>query len=1182
MKVRTSKIKLMIICFLLICATLFPNMISHAETTNPNPDEEKTGAYVQYNFNNHLTDLKKHSTLTAWSSTGDSGRSNATTSFGSDDNGGYWKWHSNTARGGGFYVDIDKNIGEEYTIGLKFSFEDTLGGWRKIIDYKNSSVDTGFYFYNGGHLNFYNYGVNGASITQPNQVVDMIVRRNKDKRFEAYIVDSSFNKKFDMGVTDSSDQGVPAVVNGKTRLGFFFDDIATSSEASPGGKVYTLKVWDSYMDPDEVIDELRPRGYVNVHHVDEDGDKIIPDEQMEGIIGDPYSVQEKSMYGFEYIKSEGHPKTGKYPDGEEYEVTLIYKVTLPYTVTARYVDEAGNPLCDNIIYRGEDGEKYKTEQLEIKGYEFVKKEGNDTGVIKKHPQVVTYVYKEVEEEPDETIGVVNALYVDEAGNKIKSDMVYKGYVNTDYQTSQLIIPGYEFKEVIGNETGKYAETPTTVKYVYTKIEDLPDENIGGSVVVHYQDKDGNTIRADDIFNGDIGENYQAVKYDIPKYKFDKIIGQEKGKIEKDVKVITIVYIPMASNVIARYIDENGNTIDTDIIYSGGIGQKYQTKKKDLKGWKLEKVEGKESGVFSDEVQVIKYIYKRIGNLIVKCVDIHGNTILKDKVYTGYVNQDYSMTHPEIDSYEFIRVNGNENGKYQIEDQVIEYVYEKFIKGIVIIQCVDEKGNKIVGDKEIGGKVGTPYEISIPSLHGYKYLRTEGKTSGLYKESKTIVKFVYKLVMPCTVTAKYVDENNKELCTNIVYKGHVGDEYKTTQLEISGYEFVKVEGNKTGKFKEKPQLVTYVYKKKVVLEEKGKVISKYVDEDGNNLCKDLIYSGKLETDYKTSQLMFPGYKLKEIIGNERGVYQKEEQEVKYVYTKIAPDEMTEEDEKIGGSVLVRYEDDKGNILEEDIIYNGDIGDRYSINKAGIANYEIIEVIGDEQGEIEKDIKVITVVYKPIEKEVKASTVIAKYVDIDGNTIHFDNIYNGFVGEKYKTNSENIKGYELVRVEGKESGVFAEDVKVVTYVYKEVGRVIIRYVDENGNIIREEDTYSGAVGDAFEFNYPNIAGYRYVKVEGNTKGHYTKDDQNLTFIYEKIKDEENKPPLIPNPPKKPNITINGDKKDDIDLDLMGDDVDNNKNVKTSDESNPYLYMLSALLSMLGIIYLTETLKKLNKSR
>ncbi|WP_289193943.1 hypothetical protein, partial [Xylanibacter caecicola] len=51
-------------------------------------------------------------------------RSNSSTSFGSDKtNGSYWQWHSNTARGGGFYIDIDKNIGDEYTIGLKFSFE---------------------------------------------------------------------------------------------------------------------------------------------------------------------------------------------------------------------------------------------------------------------------------------------------------------------------------------------------------------------------------------------------------------------------------------------------------------------------------------------------------------------------------------------------------------------------------------------------------------------------------------------------------------------------------------------------------------------------------------------------------------------------------------------------------------------------------------------------------------------------------------------------------------------------------------------------------------------------------------------------------------------------------------------------------------------------------------------------
>lgn len=1190
MKIKLSKIKLMMICMLLVFATLFPNMVSHAETTENN--DEVTKAYVQYNFNNHLTDLKNHSTLTTWSSTGNNGRSNASTSFGSDDNGNYWQWHSDTPRGGGFWIDIDKNIGEEYTIGLKFSFENTLGGWRKIIDYKDSAVDTGFYFYNGGHLNFYNYGVNGASITQPNQVVDMIVRRNKDRRFEAYIVDSSYNKKFDMGITDSSDQGVPAVINGKTKLGFFFDDIATSAEASPGGKVYTLKIWDSYMDIDEVIDELKPRGYVNVHYVDEDGEQIIDDERIEGITGKDYSIQEKSMYGFEYLRSEGDPKNGQFPDGEEYDVNLVYKVTLPYTVTARYVDEAGNQLCENIIYRGKDGEKFKTEQLEIKGYEFVRMEGNDTGIIKKHPQIVTYVYKEAEEEPDKTIGVVNAQYIDENGTKIRDDLVYKGYINTDYQTSQLVIPGYEFKEVIGNETGKYAKSPINVQYIYTKITTPPDENdenIGGSVVVHYQDQDGNTIRSDAIYNGQIGDDYQVIKYDISKYKFDKIIGEEKGKIEKNVKIITVVYIPMASNVIARYVDEKGNTIETDKIYSGGLGQKYQTEKKDIKGWKLEKIEGKESGIFSEDVQVIKYIYKRIGNVIVKYVDIYGKPIAKDTIYTGYVDDNFSITHPNFDSYEFIRANGDETGQYKIEDQELEYVYEKFIKGTVIIQCVDEKGNKIASDKEIGGKAGTPYEISTPTIHGYKYLRTQGQTSGNYKEGTNIVKFIYKLVMPCTVTARYVDENGQQLCQDIVYKGKVGNNYKTTQLEINGYDFVKVEGKQDGQFKESPQLVTYVYKKKVVVnDESGKVTSMYVDENGNHIFNNLIYKGKLGNDYKTSQLKIPGYKLKEVVGNERDVYKTEDQEVTYVYKKLSPDEMTEEDEKTGGSVVVRYEDEDGNIIKEDIIYDGDKGDEFEINPDDIPDYEVDKIIGEEKGDIDEDVKVITIVYKPTQKEEQASTVIAKYVDTDGNTILFDNIYNGLVGEKYKTMTEDISGYELTRVEGKESGEFTKDVRIVTYIYKAVGRIVIRYVDENGHVIREEDTYSGAIGDAYELKYPNIVGYKYVRVEGNTKGHYTEEEQNVVFIYKKLestddKTNDNGPSKNLNNQKQPSITIDENKKDDnLNLDLMGEDTENKQKVKTSDESQPYLYMLLSLISILGIAYITNCLKRTKRTR
>ena len=111
MKNTLSKSKC-IILILLLAVTLIPNTI-YADDT-----EEDMTPYVQYNFNSNLTDSRGHSNLTAWTSTPSDNRINSFTAFGSDDNGNYWQWKSTAARGGGFYIDIDKNIGDEYTIGL--------------------------------------------------------------------------------------------------------------------------------------------------------------------------------------------------------------------------------------------------------------------------------------------------------------------------------------------------------------------------------------------------------------------------------------------------------------------------------------------------------------------------------------------------------------------------------------------------------------------------------------------------------------------------------------------------------------------------------------------------------------------------------------------------------------------------------------------------------------------------------------------------------------------------------------------------------------------------------------------------------------------------------------------------------------------------------------------------------
>lgn len=1105
------------------------NLMMEEEILTAASSQDKT-PYVEYNFDNNLADVQSHSILTAWSSVNDgSNRSNATTSFGSDKtNGSYWQWHSETARGGGFYVDIDKNIGEEYTIGLKLSFENTLGGWRKIIDYKNSSVDTGFYFYNGGHLNFYNYGVNGASVTQPDQVIDMIVRRNKTtKEFEAYVVNSGTAYK-DMSVTDSQDQGVPTVIDGKTRLGFFFDDIATGAEASPGGKVYNLKIWDSYMDPQDVIDALKPGGTVVAHYIDEEKDEVLPDKSVSGFIGDTYEFKAEEVFGYEYLRSEGVPATGILPDNGTKTLSFIYKCLIPYTVTARYVDEAGNKLCDDILYQGEKGKTYQLNQLEIDDYDFVRVEGEITGTYVKKPKLVTFIYKKEEIPPVLEEGTVHVSYIDETGNKLTEDAVYKGYIDDAYQTSRLTIPGYEYKQVIGNASGNYTKDPIQVKYVYAKKEN--EEDLGGTVLVRYLNDQGYTISSDMLFNGQIGDLYAAQRKEISKYKFDKAIGHEQGEINEGIQTVTLVYVPLASNVLARYVDRSDITIADAEIYSGGIGHSYQTQKKEIDGYRLVKIEGKESGVFSEEVQVVKYMYGLIGNVRVNYLDLDGNSIHDPLVYTEFIDEDYQTKPLEIYSYELVRTEGNESGKFQVQDQIVNYIYEKIVVGNVHIHTLDESGNKIVEDRLMFGRVGRDYAIEVPEYHGYELIKTEGNLKGTYMSEDAEVTLTYRLVMPDTVTARYVDQDGNILCQDLVYKGMIGNSYQTCQLEIKGYNFIEVQGMESGVFKREPQLVTYIYEKnqeekpeppEIDLDDYGQVEVQYVDEDGNEIHSSLSYMGLLGKQYKTSQLRIPGYELKEVMGESNSSYEKDVKTVTYIYVE------KETEEPVGGSVIVKYETEEGITVRDDEIFDGLIGDPYQVIQYELSGYVFNRMEGpfyepalfqmrrkarmarvskvEANGEIEEPVKVIVMIYDPFEEEkVPASTVIAHYVDKNGNTIRFDRVFNGLVHESYQTEKAEIEGYGLLRVEGNENGIFDENVQIVTYVYDKIGKVVIKIVDEDGNVVKEE-VITGFIGEEIDLKDIEIEidGEKYIPVfPDGTKKIFGEEDQEVVIVDEKF--------------------------------------------------------------------------------
>lgn len=143
-------------------------------------------------------------------------------------------------------------------------------------------------------------------------------------------------------------------------------------------------------------------------------------------------------------------------------------------------------------------------------------------------------------------GDVTAKYIDTDGNKISDDAVKTGNVGETYTTEQKSIEGYTFKEVQGKPTGRFTDQAQTVTYVYTKNE-IP--NLTGTILVKYEDTDGNKISEDVVKSGTVGEGYSTEKKDIEGYIFKEVRGNKTGKFTNQVQTVTYVYAKNKANPV---------------------------------------------------------------------------------------------------------------------------------------------------------------------------------------------------------------------------------------------------------------------------------------------------------------------------------------------------------------------------------------------------------------------------------------------------------------------------------------------------------------------------------------------------------------------------------------------------------------------------------------------------------
>ena len=777
----------------------------------------------------------------------------------------------------------------------------------------------------------------------------------------------------------------------------------TAKELKDGSKPTTGDVVEGTTTVTYVYEKA---GQVVVNYQTEDGTPLVgvdanganvasgAKDTVDGRPGSDYNTADNGMKPTRITTAEGKvyelvptatkgEETGKVATGETKEVTYVYK-EVTGDVVVHYVDTEGNVIAEdkedtkgaslNAKYDTTDNKPETIEKDGVKYYlteKAVKEDSKpETGDVVEGKTEVTYVY--------EKAGQVVVHYTDEKGNTIQVDAVdtKDGKPKSDYNTAdngmkpnRITTPEGKVYELIpqltkGDETGKVKTGETTeVTYVYKEIT--------GNVVVHYVDTEGNTLAADtkDVENGSLSEKYDTTDNKPEKIEKDGTVyyltakelkegsKPENGAVVEGTTEITYVY-EKAGQVVVHYVDEAGNTLQTDAVDTkdGKPGAKYDTSDNDMKPTRITTPEGKvyelvpastkgnETGdVEAGKTTEVTYVYKEVkGNVVVRYVDEAGNTIAEDVKDTtdGSISSAYDTTDNKLatittkDGKKYVLVptatKGAETGKVTEGITEVTYVYKE-VTGDVVVHYVDTEGNVIAEDKEDtkGASLNAKYDTTdnkpeTIEKDGVKYYLTEKAVkedskpeTGDVVEGKTEVTYVYEKAGQ--VVVHYVDEAGNTIQADVVgtKDGKPGTAYNTTDKDVKPtrittaegriYELVpaSTKGNENGSVEAgKTTEVTYVYK-----EIKGNVVVRYVDEAGNTIAEDVkdttdgsISSAYDTTDNKLATITTKDGKKYVLVptatkGAETGKVTEGTTEVTYVYKEIK-EETPEKPEKPG--------------------------------------------------------------------------------------------------------------------------------------------------------------------------------------------------------------------------------------------------------------------------------------------
>lgn len=428
------------------------------------------------------------------------------------------------------------------------------------------------------------------------------------------------------------------------------------------------------------------------------------------------------------------------------------------------------------------------------------------------------------------------------------------------------------------------------------------------------------------------------------------------------------------------------------------------------------------------------------------------------------------------------------------EYTVNYLEKGTNKKVADSKTISKNANN--EDLYIGDKV-TEYALT---LNNYNLVSNNQESITLAKEGN-VINFYYEL-KDSKIVVHYVEKDtNTKLVDDDTFDGKVTETKVINAKDIKDYVVV---GSKTqnATFDLTTKEYTFYYEK---AESAGAVAHHYIiDNNGNKttteLFKDDVVNGKIGTSFsfspKTEEL--GDYEYVESKGTTSGTLTSEKQEATFYYQLKKTD------------VTVRYVTIKdGNVIDliNPVKDTGRINDNYTAyakdetdNKV-FANYNL-ESATEQTIKLKSSDNTITFIYS-----LKDAKVIVHHYE-EGTTIKIaeDETINGKVSKDYTTKEADVYGYILVSTPENASGIFTDEVTEVIYYYKkDMGKVITKYVDEDGKVLLEETTTNGQVGTDYQTSPATITDYELINTIGEVKGKYTKEDIVVTYVYQFVMGE-----------------------------------------------------------------------------